>query len=229
MHAKRINHAGQWQCRGCGAIDTLPYSYIYSGAENLLYLWFCVRGLIGIILYTMSAELASMMRCHFLLLSILVQVQCQETYPYVSFRNWTLANHSYVNFSTVGSDYYSVQCHTDLSTCCSDTEGIHRGDWYFPNGTRLPNFTSSTAIGESREAQKVVVNHNGGIKPSGIYCCDIAIDDGSTRDIIYVGMYFSNGGKVQCHNSRHKKCSKFHCKINLNTIEIINILHNHYL
>ena len=44
------------------------------------------------------------------------------TFPYVSFRGQTLANHSYLDFSLVGyvktgSD--SVQCHTDLTTCCS--------------------------------------------------------------------------------------------------------------
>ena len=34
-----------------------------------------------------------------------------------------------------GSD--SVQCHTDLGTCTSDQDS-HRGDWYFPNGDRVP-------------------------------------------------------------------------------------------
>ena len=53
----------------------------------------------------------------------------------------TLANHSYVDISLVrddssGSD--SVQCITDLDTCCTNTDGPYRGDWYFPDGTRLP-------------------------------------------------------------------------------------------
>ena len=37
-----------------------------------------------------------------------------------------------------GSD--SVQCITDLSTCCSGAQGNHCGDWYFPDGTRLPRY-----------------------------------------------------------------------------------------
>ena len=41
-----------------------------------------------------------------------------------------------VGDETSGSD--SVQCLTDLSTCCSGNEGPHRGDWYFPDGIRLP-------------------------------------------------------------------------------------------
>ena len=57
-----------------------------------------------------------------------------QRFPYVSFHGQTLANHSYVDLSPVGDDYYSgsdsVQCHTDLSTCCTGTQGVHRGDWY---------------------------------------------------------------------------------------------------
>ena len=83
-----------------------------------------------------------------LLLSLVEEVHCPQTYPYVSFMNETLANHSYVNLSTVGNDdlphyYYEYQgdnvlCLTDLNTCCSGSQGPHRGDWYFPDGTRLP-------------------------------------------------------------------------------------------
>ena len=31
----------------------------------------------------------------------------------------------------------SVQCHTDLRTCCSSTEGDECGDWFLPTGERL--------------------------------------------------------------------------------------------
>ena len=79
-----------------------------------------------------------------LLLLSLVEVHSQQqTYPYVSF-NLTgpaLANHSYVDLNTVGSDSDnsdSVVCHTDLESCCSGGQGIHRGNWYFPDGTVLP-------------------------------------------------------------------------------------------
>ena len=70
-----------------------------------------------------------MMKIILLLLS-LVEVNCQQTFPYVSFgpTGQTLANHSYVDLSTVGSagdNSDSVVCHTDLSTCCT---GPHNGD-----------------------------------------------------------------------------------------------------
>ena len=75
-----------------------------------------------------------------MLLWSLVEVHSQ-TVPYVSFMNEPLPNNSYVDLTLVGEDTgdpgNTVRCHTDLSTCCSGGQGSHRGDWYFPNGTRL--------------------------------------------------------------------------------------------
>ena len=127
-----------------------------------------------------------------------------QTFPYVSFMGQILANHSYVDFSLVGplsngSD--SVQCNTDLTTCCSGRQGIHRGDWYFPNGTRLPY--GPAAIHESREKKRVDLRHWSAPSPTGIYYCDIAtvaVHDNETtqltRERIYVGLY-TNGGGLQ--------------------------------
>ena len=104
----------------------------------------------------------------------LVEVNSQ-TFPYISFMGQTLANHSYVDLSLVGNDLSgsdSVQCHTDLSTCCIGGQGAHRGDWYFPNGNRLP-FTGD--IHEVREAQRVDLRRRNSVtSPVGIYRCEIA-------------------------------------------------------
>ena len=144
-----------------------------------------------------------MRRC-VLLLSLLwslVEVSSQQTFPYVSFMGQTLANHSYVNFSLVGghsSGNDSVQCHTDLGTCCSSTQGPHRGDWYFPIGTRLPFYVD---IHQWRVAKRVDLRRNSSAtSPVGIYRCDISTiavhDDyyNSVRETVYVGLY-TNGGK----------------------------------
>ena len=136
------------------------------------------------------------------LLWSLVEVHSQ-TFPYVSFRGQNLANHSYVDFRLVGlskngSD--SVQCHTDLTTCCSGRQGIHRGDWYFPNGTRLlpPPFAN---IYESREKKRVDLRRWSATSPTGMYYCDIATVDVHdnettqlTRKRVYVGLYANGGG-----------------------------------
>ena len=136
-----------------------------------------------------------------LLWPLMVEVHSQKTFPYVSFMGQTVANHSYVDLSLVGTSYSnSVQCHTDLGTCCSNTEGSHRGDWYFPNGNRLP-FSRDGDIFEQRVAQRVDLHRlYSATSLSGIYRCDIPTNavfdniDSSVRDAVYVGLYTSGGG-----------------------------------
>ena len=149
------------------------------------------------------------MRCCYLALLLLgllwcvVEIHSQQTFPYVSFMGQTLANHSYVNLSLVGNEPvngHSVQCHTDLVTCCSGADGPHRGDWYFPNGDRLP-FPDGSDIVEARTHQRVDLrrnnlHQNSGTVPSGIYRCDIetnAVHDNGLRETVYVGLYASGG------------------------------------
>ena len=133
------------------------------------------------------------------LLLPLVEIHCQPS-SYVSFRDQTLVNHSYVDlsqvyFSSDGSD--SVQCHTDLSTCCTHAEGIHRGDWYFPDSTQLP---FGGPLFESRGPQRVDIRHKqSGPVPHGIYRCDIQTTavhddtDTSVRETLFVGLYTDSG------------------------------------
>ena len=136
-----------------------------------------------------------------------------QTFPYVSFRGQTLANHSYVDLSLVGGDDSSgsdsVQCHTDLNTCCSGAQGSHRGDWHFPNDTtRLP-FPNGSRLGfpyyndiyEWRRAQRVDLSvdlsrRNNANLPVGIYLCTIHTNDAlPVRARVYVGLYTASGGR----------------------------------
>ena len=137
---------------------------------------------------------------------LMVQVQCQQPYPYISFMGQTLTDHSYVDLSQVGTGNATVQCHTDLSTCCSPAQGLHRGDWYFPSGERLPFPDGVTPIVESRHAQRLELRRitATAMGPTGIYRCDIetdAVHNTDIRETIYVGLYTSDGG-----NGRHIIC-----------------------
>ena len=154
-----------------------------------------------------------------ILISLCVHTLLALTYPYVSFRGQTLANHSYVNLSAVGSDDMgsdSVRCITDLAKCCGSNQGPYRGDWYFPDGIRLP---FSGDIFEQRGAQRVDLRHeNNGIYQGesdkrdlhpnnqhyvlGMYHCNIptsavhvadAVADSSVGERVYVGLYHSGG------------------------------------
>ena len=131
----------------------------------------------------------------------LVEVHCQPA-PYVTFLENNVPNHGYVDLGLVGDDPSgssdSVQCRTDLATCCTSTEGVHRGDWYFPAGGRLQ---FSGDIYEDRNAQRVDLRRsNNANSPVGIYRCDIATNavhhdtDISVRDSpVYVGLYTASG------------------------------------
>ena len=136
------------------------------------------------------------------LLSALVEVHSQ-TVPYVRFMGTNLPNHSYVDLTLVGnaedgSD--NVQCHTDLSICCSDAQGPERGDWYFPNGDKLQFFFDSLDIYEKREAQRVDLRRRNNANTSGIYRCDIetnAVNNADGNETVYAGLYAS-GGENAC-------------------------------
>ena len=142
-----------------------------------------------------------------LLLSFLVEVHSQQTFPYVSFMGPALDNHSYVDLSTVGSagdNSDSVVCHTDLSACCSGAQGVHRGDWSFPSGTILPFIGGSVPLGLGRGAQRAIIRcTNDATGPTGIYRCRIATiavhsdTDQSVGETVYVGLYPADGGKLK--------------------------------
>ena len=156
-----------------------------------------------------------------LFLLSLVEVHCQ-IFPYVSFMGQTLVNHSYVDLGCNDSD--SVVCHTDLGTCCSGSQGIHRGDWYFPNGTRL---LLSGDMYEVRGAQRVELRHTNATGRTGIYHCDIATNsvhdntDNSVRETVYVGLYTTGEGSFSVRSQQTLKClavlfsivSTAHCSI----------------
>ena len=140
-----------------------------------------------------------------LLLLFLVEVHCQQTFPYVSFglTGQTLVNHSYVDLSTVGNagdNSDSVVCHTDLQSCCSYGQGHHRGDWSFPGGTILPFADRSVPIGLGRAAQRAVIRRTTATGPTGIYRCRIATNavhsdtDESVGETVYVGLYAGSEG-----------------------------------
>ena len=125
-------------------------------------------------------------------------VHCQ-TFPYVSFMDQSIADHSYVNLVEVGNkdNMTNVWCHTDLSTCCSASQGYHRGDWYFPNGTRL-NF--SGIINERRGAQIVLLRRNSSSTSYGIYRCDVPTNtvhhktNINVRASVHLGLYSGSEG-----------------------------------
>ena len=162
-----------------------------------------------------AARLHNIMKTAFLLLLCplwsLVTVHSQ-TVPYVSFMGDILTNHAYVDLTTVGEDIgdpgNTVRCHSDLTTCCTSSEGDHRGRWFFPDGTELRFIGSSDDIIRYREPQEVhLLRRNNVMSPTGIYRCDIetmAVNDDVldtiTGETVYVGLYPPSEGNhcIEC-------------------------------
>ena len=119
-----------------------------------------------------------------------------------------LPNHAYVDLTTVGDDISAsgdtVRCQTDLSTCCTSNQGVHRGDWFFPGGSVLQFAGTSNDIVEDREPQEVHLRRrNNATSPTGIYRCDIETNavndidpDTITGETVYIGLYLSSGGTL---------------------------------
>ena len=128
-----------------------------------------------------------------------------EEYPHVSFNGIVLANHSYVNLLLVNNtESGSIQCHTDLMTCCRSTNGVHRGDWFFPNGSVLGFISSDDDIVEFRGPERVDLRRRNNGSASGIYHCSIATNlfhnnDDTLREHVYVGVYDSGGQYTISH------------------------------
>ena len=125
--------------------------------------------------------------------------------PSISFLGETLPDHGYVDLSLVGdavSGGDSVQCRTDLSSCCGN---IDSGDWFAPNGSRIPFSDSDSDIYKVPGEKRIDSRQRNSNEISGIYRCDIEtmatvnISDSNsravTRESIYVGLY-ANGGII---------------------------------
>ena len=160
------------------------------------------------------------------LLSVLLStsVLSQTTFPHVLFMGQTLSNHSYVDLSLLGSiDDESMQCYTDLTGCCSATQGIHRGDWYFPDRFKVFRSENLGDIYRRRSNRHVdLYRKNETLSPSGVYYCHIPTNsihddnDISIGDRVYIGLYASGGINLYIHALRtllsyksfiHNNCS----------------------
>ena len=149
--------------------------------------------------------LALAVLCFFL---SLVGVHSQIEYPYIFFMGEILPNHTYVNLSLVGnSGSDSVQCHTDLETCCSHQQSInHCGNWHPPGSDRrLPfNYESGDIYEEHRYQRTELHCRNNADSPTGIYRCSIPTiavhddTDTSVRAFFYLGVYASEGKDISC-------------------------------
>ena len=126
-----------------------------------------------------------------LAVSVLCGLQVDsQTFPYVSFMENRMPNHSYVNIDLTNTMSSIVKCYTNLT---SESENFD-GKWYFPNGGVM---TSDEQTNISYGPQSVDLHYKtGAVVQSGIYHCTIDVHDGAGSSVaatVYVGIYGSRG------------------------------------
>ena len=95
----------------------------------------------------------------------------------------------------IGEGDDALLCITNQTACCrpKDSGGSALGNWFFPNGTRVPSASSQWDFHRSR-GQMVVHMHRRGGGVEGIYRCEIP-DAMNVTQTIYIGVYSASTGE----------------------------------
>ena len=112
-----------------------------------------------------------------------------------SFNGTTYQNNSIVTLEDIGEGgNAALLCVTDLTACCRRpyTNSIDRqalGNWFFPNGTRIPSSGERWDFHRTRGQSTVLLQRRQGGE-EGIYHCTIT-DEMNVTQTIYIGVYSS--------------------------------------
>jgi len=107
-----------------------------------------------------------------------------------------LTNNSIVTNTDIGTGAAALACNTTYTPCCTSFENPET-DWYFPNGSRVPNDPYLPyQRTRGRFSGRVILNRNSESTTTGIFHCDIPDASGVTQSL-YVGIY-DNGTGESC-------------------------------
>ena len=109
-----------------------------------------------------------------------------------SLNGTTYQNNSLVTLEDIGERDNALLCVTDITACCSSlfTDSIGQsalGNWWFPNGTKVPTIGHQWDFHKTRGQSVVRLQRIRGGE-EGIYHCTIPDAMGVTQTI-YVGVY----------------------------------------
>ena len=104
----------------------------------------------------------------------------------------TYQNNSIVTLEDIGEGDDALLCITNYTACCRPPKAL--GNWFFPNGTTVPNVSKEKwDIFRDRGQMVVRMNRRGG-GVEGIYRCEIP-DAMNVIQTIYIGVYSASTGK----------------------------------
>ena len=107
-------------------------------------------------------------------------------------------NNSLVTLEDIGVGDGALLCITDLTACCrppyTGSIGVSAvGNWFFPNGTRVPSSGASWDIHRTRGHMYIALHRREGGK-EGIYHC-LMPDAMTITQTIYIGVYTASTGE----------------------------------
>jgi len=109
----------------------------------------------------------------------------------------TYQNNSIVTLEDIGEGSDALLCITNLTACCqppyTGVMGPALGNWFFPNGSRVPSGVSEWGFFRARGQMMVHLNRRRGGE-EGIYCCKIP-DAMNVNQTIYIGVYSASNGE----------------------------------
>ena len=107
-----------------------------------------------------------------------------------SLNGTTYQNNSNVILEDIGIGVDALLCKTNHAVCCQNPA---LGNWFFPNGSRVPSRKTSWDFYRTRGRMAVHLNHRrGGVE--GIYHCEIP-DTMNVTQTIYIGVYSASTGE----------------------------------
>ena len=109
----------------------------------------------------------------------------------------TYQNNSIVTLEDIGKRGDALLCITNLTACCrppyTDEMGTALGNWFIPNGTRVPSSDAQWDLYRTRGQMMVLLHRRRGGE-EGIYHCVIP-DSMNVTQTIYIGVYSASTGE----------------------------------
>ena len=117
-----------------------------------------------------------------------------------SLRGRRYQNNSWVALEDIGDRNDSLHCITNFTACCGrHYTGLNEkvlGNWFFPNGSRVPGHDSQWDFYRDRKKMRVHLHRRrGGVE--GIYYCVIP-DSLNVMQTIYIAVYAASTGEWCC-------------------------------
>ena len=105
-----------------------------------------------------------------------------------SLKGSTYQNNSFVFLEDIGEGDNALLCITNQTACCRPGGmGTVLGNWFFPNGTKVPSVANNFTLGRTRGHMMVSLHRRRGGE-EGVYRCEIP-DAMNVTQTIYIGVY----------------------------------------